>query len=156
MLFCQSSKDFVILLQRTKQEHDLLVVGDQSDEVIEGVQNAKWITVKAVVMLLLGTTIAAAFADPLVDTVNNFSSATNIPKFLISFIALPLATNSSDAVFAVIFATKKKKTTASLALSEVCLVHIVFVLIIFLSASAQTRCKWLVINLVLLSVMIIT
>ncbi|PON45676.1 Parvalbumin [Parasponia andersonii] len=104
---------------RTKQEHDLLGVADQSDEVIEGVQNAKWITVKAVLLLLLGTAIAAAFADPLVDAVDNFSSATSIPTFFISFIALPLATNSSEAVSAVIFATRKKIRTSSLTFSEI-------------------------------------
>lgn len=99
-------------------------MGDQSDEVVEGVQNAKWVTMKALLMVLLGTAIAAAFADPLVDVVGNFSSATSIPKFFVSFIALPLATNSSDAVFTIIFATRKKIRTSSLAFSEVCLFHI--------------------------------
>ncbi|KAK6134532.1 hypothetical protein DH2020_031702 [Rehmannia glutinosa] len=77
---------------QTKREHDLL--GDQSDEVVE------------------------AFADPLVDAVDNFSAATKIPTFFISFIALPLATNSSEAVSAIIFATRKKLRSASLTFSE--------------------------------------
>ncbi|KAL3849243.1 hypothetical protein ACJIZ3_011125 [Penstemon smallii] len=101
---------------KTKREHDLL--GDQSDEVVEGVENARRTTIKAVLMLLLGTLIAAAFADPLVDAVDNFSSATSIPTFFISFIALPLATNSSEAVSAIIFATRKKMRSASLTFSE--------------------------------------
>ncbi|PON45678.1 Parvalbumin [Parasponia andersonii] len=104
---------------RTKQEHYLLGIGDQSDEVIESGQNSKWLTVKAVLMLLLGTATAAVFADPLVDTVDNFSNATSIPKFFISFIVLPLITNSSDAVFAVIFSKKKKIRTSSLTFSEI-------------------------------------
>jgi hypothetical protein len=48
-----------------------------SDEAIE---NATWTCVKAVSLLLLGTAMAAAFADPLVDIVQNFSKATNIPS----------------------------------------------------------------------------
>ncbi|KAF9588686.1 hypothetical protein IFM89_014562 [Coptis chinensis] len=103
---------------QTKQEHDLLL-GDQSDEIVEGVENAKWVSIKAGLLLLLGAVIAAAFADPLVDTVDNFSTATSIPSFFISFIALPLATNSSEAVSALIFASRKKKRTSSLTFSEI-------------------------------------
>ncbi|KAK8622680.1 hypothetical protein V6N13_117586 [Hibiscus sabdariffa] len=103
---------------QTKREHTLLGPEEQSDEVVESVENPQWISFKAVLMLLLGTIIAAAFADPLVDAVDNFSAATSIPSFFISFIALPLATNSSEAVSAIIFASRKKQRTASLTFSE--------------------------------------
>ncbi|KAL4308960.1 hypothetical protein GQ457_01G004140 [Hibiscus cannabinus] len=103
---------------QTKREHTLLGPEEQSDEVVESVENPRWISFKAVLMLLLGTIIAAAFADPLVDAVDNFSAATSIPSFFISFIALPLATNSSEAVSAIIFASRKKQRTASLTFSE--------------------------------------
>ncbi|KAL0399445.1 UNVERIFIED_CONTAM: Sodium/calcium exchanger NCL [Sesamum radiatum] len=101
---------------QTKRDHDLL--GEQSDEIVEGVENPRWNSIKAVLLLLLGTAIAAAFADPLVDAVDNFSDATKIPTFFISFIALPLATNSSEAVSAIIFASRKKLRSASLTFSE--------------------------------------
>ncbi|XP_058221560.1 sodium/calcium exchanger NCL-like [Rhododendron vialii] len=101
--------------KQTKREHYLL--GDQSDEVVEGVENPKKITIKAVLLLLLGTLIAAAFADPLVDAVDNFSDATSIPTFFISFIGLPLAT-SSEAVSAIIFVSRKKQRSSSLTFSE--------------------------------------
>ncbi|XP_058221561.1 sodium/calcium exchanger NCL-like [Rhododendron vialii] len=102
--------------EQTKREHYLL--GDQSDEVVESVENPKKIIIKAVLLLLLGALIAGAFADPLVDAVDNFSDATGIPTFFISFIALPLATNSSEAVSAIIFASRKKQRSASLTFSE--------------------------------------
>ncbi|KAF7822661.1 sodium/calcium exchanger NCL-like [Senna tora] len=102
----------------TKREHDLLDVGGHSDEAAEGAADAKSNIMKAVLLLLLGTAIAAAFADPLVDAVDNFSDATSIPAFFISFIALPLATNSSEAVSAIIFASRDKRQTASLTFSE--------------------------------------
>ncbi|KAL1537928.1 sodium/calcium exchanger NCL-like [Salvia divinorum] len=101
---------------QTKREHFLL--GVQSEEGEEGGENSPWTTVKAVLLLLLGSAIAAAFADPLVDSVQNFSNATKIPTFFISFIALPLATNSSEAVSAIIFASRKKLRSASLTFSE--------------------------------------
>ncbi|XP_057466067.1 sodium/calcium exchanger NCL-like [Actinidia eriantha] len=101
---------------QTKREHDLL--GDQSDEVVGAVENPKWTSIKAASLVLVGTLIAAAFADPLVDAVDNFSDATSIPSFFISFIALPLATNSSEAVTAIIFASRKRLRSSSLTFSE--------------------------------------
>ncbi|TVU22849.1 hypothetical protein EJB05_32569 [Eragrostis curvula] len=102
---------------RTRQEHNQLV--EQADEAVESVDNPAWCITKAVALLILGAVIAAAFADPLVDAVHNFSDATHIPSFFISFIALPLATNSSEAVSAIIFASRKKQRTCSLTFSEV-------------------------------------
>ncbi|XP_020251410.1 uncharacterized protein LOC109828852 [Asparagus officinalis] len=103
--------------KRTKDEHNMLI--EKSDETVETVENPTWISVKALLLLLLGTAMAAAFADPLVDAVDNFSVATKIPSFFISFIAMPLATNSSEAVSALIFASRKKQRTASLTFSEI-------------------------------------
>ncbi|XP_042061109.1 sodium/calcium exchanger NCL-like [Salvia splendens] len=102
--------------EETRREHALL--GNQDDESGEAIENARWISIKAALLLLLGTLIAASFADPLVDAVNSFSAATSIPTFFISFIALPLATNSSEAVSAIIFASRKKLRSASLTFSE--------------------------------------
>ncbi|KAJ8765240.1 hypothetical protein K2173_011920 [Erythroxylum novogranatense] len=107
---------------QTRREHALLgpeqQEEEQSDETVEVVDNPRKILIKAMLMLLLGTVIAAVFADPLVDAVNNFSDATSIPTFFISFIALPLATNSSEAVSAIIFSSRKKIRTSSLTFSE--------------------------------------
>ncbi|KAI3441493.1 uncharacterized protein J3R85_002077 [Psidium guajava] len=106
------------LHHQTRQEHAKLISGDQTDEVTERVENPKLITLKAVLLLVLGTIVAGVFADPLVDAVDNFSDASGIPTFFISFIALPLATNSSEAVSAIIFASRKRQRTASLTFSE--------------------------------------
>ncbi|KAB2611645.1 hypothetical protein D8674_019677 [Pyrus ussuriensis x Pyrus communis] len=103
--------------QKTKKEYDQF--GDQIDEVVEDVKNAKWHASKAVVLLFLGTIVAAAVADPLVDAVDNFSTATSIPSFFISFVVLPFA-SSSEIVTTLIFVSRKKQRTASLAYSEVC------------------------------------
>eukprot|EP00262_Sarcandra_glabra_P007886 TRINITY_DN20996_c0_g1_i1.p1 TRINITY_DN20996_c0_g1~~TRINITY_DN20996_c0_g1_i1.p1 ORF type:complete len:655 (+),score=51.14 TRINITY_DN20996_c0_g1_i1:241-1965(+) len=102
---------------KTREEHDMLI--DTSDEAVESIDNPSWTTAKAVLLLLLGTVIAAVSADPLVDAVDNFSSATSIPSFFISFIVMPLATNASEAVSAIIFASRKKQRTSSLTFSEI-------------------------------------
>ena len=106
-------------MQRTRDEHNLLLGKDDNDG--EAIENPTWTSFKAILLLLLGTAMAAAFADPLVDAVHNFSNATSIPSFFISFIAMPLATNSSEAVSAIIFASRKKQRTLSLTFSEVCM-----------------------------------
>ncbi|GMH24932.1 hypothetical protein Nepgr_026775 [Nepenthes gracilis] len=103
--------------EETRRQQDLLgVEGDEAEG--GGIENPKKAALKAALLLLAGTILAAVFADPLVDAVDNFSDATSIPTFFISFIALPLATNSSEAVSAIIFASRKKKKTASLTFSE--------------------------------------
>ncbi|KAL4619528.1 hypothetical protein ACB092_06G085700 [Castanea dentata] len=104
---------------KAKDEHAQLYVRDPRDKVVEGVKNSKWTSInKAVLLLLLGTIIAVAFADPLVDAVENFSDATSIPAFFISFIVLPLATSSRDALSAIAFASRAKRAAASFTFSE--------------------------------------
>ncbi|AQK70131.1 sodium/calcium exchanger family protein / calcium-binding EF hand family protein [Zea mays] len=102
---------------RTRDERSQLLGKDDEDG--EAIENPTWTSFKAILLLLLGTAMAAAFADPLVDAVHGFSNATSIPSFFISFIAMPLATNSSEAVSAIIFASRKKQRTLSLTFSEV-------------------------------------
>ena len=106
----------IFILKQTRREEDLLE--DQNDESVEKVENRTSQISKAVPILLLGTAVAAVFADPLVDAVDNFSTATSIPSFFVSFIILPFA-SSSEIVSTMIFVSKKKLRTSSLAYSEV-------------------------------------
>lgn len=48
-------------MQKTIPEFDLL--GDQSDKVVESIKNPKWLTSKAVLMLLMGTVIASVCSE---------------------------------------------------------------------------------------------
>ncbi|KAG6516431.1 hypothetical protein ZIOFF_026896 [Zingiber officinale] len=102
---------------KARGEHDRLIY--QNDEVVERIDNPGQVVSNAILLLLLGTVLAAIFADPLVDAVDNFSLATSIPSFFISFIAMPLATNASEAVSSIIFASRKKQRTSSLTFSEI-------------------------------------
>ncbi|CAL5036776.1 unnamed protein product [Urochloa decumbens] len=105
--------------ERTRRELDALL--DWSDEAEERTEEPadRWCVAKAVGLMLLGTAMAAAFADPLVDAVQDISNATRIPPFLISFVVLPLATNSiGEPVSALACVSSKEKKTASLTFSE--------------------------------------
>lgn len=79
----------------------------------------RWSAFKGVLMLGLGSLIAATFAVPLVNAVGNFSTATNIPPFFVSFIVLPFA-SFSEAASAQIFAGQNNWRIASLRISQVC------------------------------------
>ncbi|OMO99377.1 Calcium-binding EF-hand, partial [Corchorus capsularis] len=102
--------------EETRKEHHLL--GGQGGHFGETVKNPVWNAFKAVMMLLLGTIVAAVIADPLVDTVSEFSKASSIPSFFVSFVILPIAC-TSEAVSALSFARRKKLTTTSLTFSQI-------------------------------------
>ncbi|KAL5972831.1 hypothetical protein ACLOJK_039637 [Asimina triloba] len=115
----KNTREFVHDFHRkTKEEHETLVA-DRSDEAVEAVDNPSWICFKAVLLLLLGTSISVAFADPLVHAVNDFSTATSMPPFFVSFLLLPLVNNTGKAISAIKFASQKKQRSSSLTLSEV-------------------------------------
>nr|GMC55578.1 sodium/calcium exchanger NCL-like [Ipomoea batatas] len=99
--------------EQTRRDHHLLRGAWNKNDDDKGIKK-----IKAALFSFLGTAIAAAFANPLVDAIKSFSCATNIPTFFISFIALPLATNSSKALWATIIARRKKLDTVSLTFSE--------------------------------------
>ncbi|KAK4741731.1 hypothetical protein SAY87_025319 [Trapa incisa] len=103
--------------RRTHQELGLLV-DQEGGAVTYDSGNIKMHIMKAVLMLLGGTVIAGVFADPLVDAVDNFSNATSIPSFFVSFVILPFA-SSSEVVSTLIFTSRKKMRTTSLAFSEI-------------------------------------
>ena len=90
------------------------------NEEVEEIENPKWNIFKAVLMLLVGLIIAASFAHPFVDSINNFSTATTIPSFFVAFVVLPFV-RSSEAFTAVSYASSKRMRTTSLTLSQVCL-----------------------------------
>lgn len=113
-------------MQHTKDQLNMLI--DQSDEVVGSVYNPIWICFKSILLLLLGTALAAIFADPLVDAVDKFSIATSIPSFFMSFIVMPLTTNSSEAVSSIFFASRKKQRTCSLTFSEVSVARYISIL----------------------------
>ena len=70
-------------------------------------------------LIALGTVIVSVFSDPMVDAIVNFSSASGIPAFYISFVVTPLASNSSELVSSFIFASKKRVKNNSVVYSQV-------------------------------------
>ncbi|KAI5058481.1 hypothetical protein GOP47_0026651 [Adiantum capillus-veneris] len=104
-----------------KSMEDLQGLEDEDDE--NGGQEAppsrKQIIRKAVLLLVGGTVIAGVFADPLVDAVDAFSTSISIPSFFVSFVLLPLASNSSEGVSCIMFSARKKRKNFSLTYSQI-------------------------------------
>eukprot|EP00850_Spirogloea_muscicola_P017192 SM000145S00809 [mRNA] locus=s145:243687:248720:+ [translate_table: standard] len=77
------------------------------------------ILIKALLILLYGFCLVALFADPMVVAIGDFAKASNIPPFIVSFVVAPFASNASEVVSSLIFASKKRRPNVSLALGQV-------------------------------------
>ncbi|EIE26168.1 hypothetical protein COCSUDRAFT_61158 [Coccomyxa subellipsoidea C-169] len=73
---------------------------------------------KAAVKLLIGTAACALFSDPMVEAVSGFSKASGIPAFYVAFCVTPFASNASELVSSIIFASRKQKKNISLTFSQ--------------------------------------
>lgn len=111
--------------KRQEAEHSYnTLLNDQTgdyDSDEEGVSQPTkgQIIFRAVCYIVAGAAIAGIMADPLVDAIGNFSKKSGISPFFISFIATPMATNSSEAISSLLFALKKKKKNISLTYSQI-------------------------------------
>ncbi|GFP79632.1 hypothetical protein PHJA_000106700 [Phtheirospermum japonicum] len=74
---------------------------------------------KAISLVVLGIVMLGLLAEPLIHSVQNLSTAANIPSFFIAFIFVPLATNARIAISAISEARRKKTSITSLTLSEI-------------------------------------
>ncbi|EGG19582.1 hypothetical protein DFA_00160 [Cavenderia fasciculata] len=81
-------------------------------------KDVRTIIIKAVLVLILGTTLTFLFADAFVESITQFSQRVGIPPFYISFIIAPFALNSSELVAAYVLCQKKKRKNISLVHSS--------------------------------------
>ncbi|CAI9286509.1 unnamed protein product [Lactuca saligna] len=84
----------------------------------DGVDRSSWAWTKAISSLVVGITMLALLAEPLIHSVHDVSTAANIPSFFISFILVPLATNARAAISAIKTASQRNERTTSLTFSE--------------------------------------
>ncbi|KAK9265345.1 hypothetical protein L1049_027214 [Liquidambar formosana] len=103
--------------QKTWEETDMLVDDDKRKGVVN--EKSPWAWLKAIMFLVVGIVILAILAEPLIESVQNFSKAASIPSFFISFILVPLATTARAATSAIKAARRKKSRTTSLTFSEI-------------------------------------
>jgi Ca2+/Na+ antiporter len=74
----------------------------------------KW---RAFRMLLLGTVVVVYFSDPMVDVMQEIAIRANLSPFYVSFVLAPLASNASEVIASMYYASKKTRKTMSVSLS---------------------------------------
>jgi len=92
---------------------------DEDDEVSPtSIMTKRQIITRATIYLTIGTAVITFFSDPMVGVITRFGVATSIPPFYVSFIVAPLASNASELIAAIIFASKQKKENMTLTMSS--------------------------------------
>ncbi|KAJ6949888.1 sodium/calcium exchanger NCL2-like [Populus alba x Populus x berolinensis] len=89
------------------------------DEKTNAVDKSSWAWFKAIMSMVLGAAILSVLAEPLTQSVQNFSEDAGIPSFFVAFVLVPLATNARAATSAITTASRKKSITTSLTFSEI-------------------------------------
>jgi hypothetical protein len=98
--------------------------GSDDDEEEEEEEDQQWdltdtqLKIKGFGLLLIATAIASVFSDPMVDVISAFGQKVNIDAFYISFVITPVASNASEVIAGLIFATKRTNESISLCHSS--------------------------------------
>eukprot|EP00296_Roombia_truncata_P007649 JP446095.1.p1 GENE.JP446095.1~~JP446095.1.p1 ORF type:complete len:533 (-),score=206.33 JP446095.1:53-1651(-) len=103
----------LILADEEKDEDE-----DDEEESSEEMTKGQ-ILFNAIIYLLIGTGIVSLFSDPMVDVISAFSKITKLNAFVVSFVVTPLASNASELVSSIIFASKKKKKNMCLTMGQI-------------------------------------
>ncbi|WVZ01029.1 hypothetical protein V8G54_027098 [Vigna mungo] len=98
------------------EEVDMVVEEKRSEAVVD---KTTWAWFKAISYVVLGIAMLSILAEPLTESVHNFSNSVGLHPFFMSFILVPLATNAREATSAIKEASHKKPRTTSLAISEI-------------------------------------
>eukprot|EP00897_Mesotaenium_endlicherianum_P006020 jgi/Mesen1/5446/ME000271S04468 len=109
----KKARNELAILEEAEQEEE------DEDEKGSKPKTKNQIIRDACLLMFGGAVIVSVFADPMVDSITNFSTASGIPSFFVAFVVSPLASNASELVSSLLFAMKKKKKTISLTYSQV-------------------------------------
>lgn len=72
---------------------------------------------RAFCMLGLGALLVVLFSDPMVDVMQEIAVRANISPFYVSFILAPLASNASEVIASMYYASKKTRKTITVSLT---------------------------------------
>mmetsp|Transcript_17170 Transcript_17170/g.32577 ORF Transcript_17170/g.32577 Transcript_17170/m.32577 type:complete len:576 (+) Transcript_17170:139-1866(+) len=72
---------------------------------------------KAFMMLAAGTILVVLFSDPMVDVMGAVAKRANLPPFYVSFVLAPVASNASEIISSMYYASKKTRKTMTVSLT---------------------------------------
>ncbi|KAL5841522.1 hypothetical protein ACOSQ3_012125 [Xanthoceras sorbifolium] len=103
------------LTKKTSEEHQSLSRRKESKK-----NKPWWNILKAAFLVSLGTAVTVLLAQPLMQSLQEFSTAANIPSFLVSYVVIPLALGFRQALRTVTSTRQKTEKVVSLTFSEIC------------------------------------
>ncbi|RVW79138.1 Sodium/calcium exchanger NCL2 [Vitis vinifera] len=107
------------LFSRSAQsEEQQSLLAKKAKQQSQTAQNSWFNYFKAAFLLIIGTAVMSLLAQPLIQTINEFSSAVNIPSFIISYVIIPVAMSYRETLGAIKSARLKTKQAISLTFSE--------------------------------------
>ncbi|KAE7995796.1 hypothetical protein FH972_000564 [Carpinus fangiana] len=109
-------KFFRSISKKTSEEQKSLVAQKKQTKSTD----KRWLNyVKAGFLIVLGTAITIVLAQPLMETLQDFSSAVNISSFMVSYVVIPFAMNYRQVLSTIISAREKTEKAISLTFSEI-------------------------------------
>mmetsp|Transcript_37711 Transcript_37711/g.87834 ORF Transcript_37711/g.87834 Transcript_37711/m.87834 type:complete len:555 (-) Transcript_37711:353-2017(-) len=75
------------------------------------------IKIRALVMLISGTTLILLFSEPLVGVMDEIGKRSNIPSFYLSFVIVPFISNAPELISTQFYSRKKTRKSITIALS---------------------------------------
>ncbi|KAJ4828545.1 hypothetical protein Tsubulata_035969 [Turnera subulata] len=103
--------------ESTEEQQRLVAKENQSKKDAE--KCAWWNYTKATFLILLGTALTVILGSPLLQAVQAFATAVNVPSFLVSYFIIPLALSFRQAYRHIVSAAEKTEKSVSLTLSEI-------------------------------------
>jgi len=108
-------------------------------------QQKRRILLRAFWMMGLGTLIVLIFSDPMVDVLSAIGDHLDIKPFYIAFVLAPIASNASELIASINYATKRTKKTITISLAALegaACMNNTFCLGIFLALIFLRNLKW--------------
>jgi len=100
---------------------------------------------RSVWMMGLGTLIVLLFSDPMVDVLSELGYRIHVPPFYVAFVLAPVASNASELIASISYATKKTKKTITIsigALEGAACMNNTFCLALFLILIIARNLQW--------------
>ena len=121
MIYFNTKRNNIALMLKTQMqkttEEEIRLLAQKKES--KGTDRAWLNYIKAAFLLILGTAITVLLAQPLMQTLQEFSTAVNIPSFLVSYVVIPLALNYRQTLRAITSSRQKTENAISLTFSEV-------------------------------------
>jgi Ca2+/Na+ antiporter len=108
-----------VILESAFEAEEAEEVPEEFTDMSPGNQQAA-IKKRAFTMLTIGTLLVLLFSDPMVDVMQEIANRVGLPAFYVSFVLAPLASNASEVISSMYYASKKTRKTITVSLSTLC------------------------------------